>query len=111
VNKAIVRRLVDEVMNAGHVDVIDELYSADLAGGAKLWITPFRTGFPDVHMQIVELIAEADAVVGPFTCSATHRGTWRGHPPTGRRFDNVAEMYIFRIRDGRIVQAWGIEDI
>jgi predicted ester cyclase len=49
-------------------------------------------------------------VVGRFTCSATHQGTWRGHPATGRRFENIAEVYIFRIRDGKIVHAWGLED-
>jgi predicted ester cyclase len=61
-------------------------------------------------MRIVDLIAEADQVVGRFTCSGTHQGSWRGHPPTGRRFTNIAEVYIFRIRDRKIVHAWGIED-
>ncbi|MQA88301.1 MAG: hypothetical protein GEV03_27705 [Streptosporangiales bacterium] len=79
-------------------------------GGSKRWIAPFRDAFPDVHMEIVDLIAEADRVVGRFTCSATRRGTWRGYPPTGRRFDRVNEVYIFRIRDGKIVHVWGLED-
>jgi predicted ester cyclase len=109
-NKALVRRLVEEVMNQGRLEVIDELYTAGLAAGARRWITPFRAAFPDVHMQIVELIAEADKVVGRFRCSGTHRGAWRGHPATGRRFRNIAEVYIFGIRQGRIAQAWGIED-
>jgi predicted ester cyclase len=109
-NKAIVRRLVEEVMNDGCLDVTDELYAAGLAAGARRWIIPFRAAFPDVRMQVVDLIAEADQVVGRFTCSATHLGMWRGHPPTGRRFDNVAEVYIFRLKDGKIAQAWGIED-
>jgi predicted ester cyclase len=109
-NKAIVRRLIDEVMNAGRLDVIDELYAPELASGARRWITPFRVSFPDLHMRIVDLIAEADQVVGRFTCSGTHRGSWRGHPPTGRRFTNIAEVYIFRIHDRKIAHAWGIED-
>ena len=61
-------------------------------------------------MTVVELIAEGDKVVGRFTCSATHKRTWRGHPPTGRRFRNIAGVYIFRIHNGKIVDAWGIED-
>ncbi len=32
----------------------------------------FRASFPYAHMEIVELIAEDDKVVGRFTCSATH---------------------------------------
>jgi hypothetical protein len=57
-NKAVVRRLITEVLNGGHLEVIDELYAPELAGAAKRWITPFRASFPDVHMEIVELIAE-----------------------------------------------------
>lgn len=109
-DKAIVRRLMDEVMNAGRMDVIDQIYAPRLAPGVHRWIAPFRAAFPDVHMTIVDLIAEGDKVVGRFTCSGTHHGTWRGHPPTGRRFHRIAEVYIFTIRGGRIVDAWGIED-
>jgi predicted ester cyclase len=109
-NKAVVRRLIDEVFNAGHLERIDELYAPALAPAAKRWITPFRASFPDVHMEILELIAEGDRVVGRFSCSATHLGAWLGHAPTGRRFERVDEVSIFRFRDGRIVAVWSLED-
>jgi predicted ester cyclase len=109
-NKAVVGRLVDEVLNGGHLELIDELYAPELAGVAKRWIGPFRASFPDIHMEIVELVAEGDKVVGRFACSATHLGAWLGHPPTGRRFARVDEVAIFRFRDGRIVHAWSLED-
>ena len=109
-NKAVVRRLITEVLNGGRLEVIDELYAPELAGAARRWITPFRASFPDVHMEIVELIAEGDKVVGRFTCSATQLGAWLGHGPTGRRFERVDEVTIFRLREGRIVHAWSLED-
>jgi predicted ester cyclase len=109
-NKATVRRLVQEVLNGGHLEVVDELYAPQLAPAARRWITPFRASFPDVHMEVIDLIAEGDKVVGRFTCSATHLGEWRGHAPTGRRFERVDEVSIFRLREGRIVHAWGLED-
>ena len=109
-NKAVVRRLVDEVLNAGRMEVIDEIYSPVLAPAAKRWIAPFRASFPDTRMEVVELIAEGDKVVGRFTCSATHLGEWLGHAPTGRRFEAVDEVAIFRFEGGRIAEAWGIED-
>jgi predicted ester cyclase len=109
-NKAIVRRLVGEVFNGGRLDVVDELYAPELAAGARRWIAPFRSSFPDVHMQVVDLIAEGDKVVGRFRCSATHLGEWLGKAPTGRRFERVDEVWIFRLRDGRIVHAWSLED-
>jgi predicted ester cyclase len=109
-NKTVVRRLVDEVLNGGHLELIDVLYAPEIALAARRWITPFRVSFPDVHMEIVELIAEGDKVVGRFTCSATHLGQWLGHAPTGRRFERVDEVSIFRFRDGKIVQVWSLED-
>ena len=108
--KSVVRRLIEDVINGGRLDVIDELYTAAMARGAHRWIAPFRESFPDVHMEIVELIAEGEKVVGRFRCSGTHLGTWGGRPPTGRRFESVDEVYFFRVSDGRISEAWGIED-
>ena len=109
-NKTVVRRLVDEVFNGGHLEVIDELYAPGLAPAAKRWIAPFRASFPDVHMELIGLIAEGDTVVGRFTCSATHLGEWLGQAPTGRRFERVDEVWILRFRDSRIAQVWSLED-
>ena len=109
-NKAVVRRLVEEVLNGGRLEVIDELYAPTLVADAKAWIAPFRASFPDIHMEVVDLIAEGDTVVGRFTCSGTHLGNWLAHAPTGRRFEAVDEVGIYRFRDGHIVESWGIED-
>ena len=62
-NKAVVRRLIAEVLNGGRLEAIDELYTPELAPAARRWITPFRASFPDVHMEVVDLIAEGDKVV------------------------------------------------
>ncbi|HEX5992493.1 MAG TPA: ester cyclase [Thermomicrobiales bacterium] len=109
-NKAVVRRLVEEVLNGGRMEVIDALYAPELAEEARAWIAPFRASFPDVQMEVVELIAEGDTVVGRFTCSGTHLREWLGHAPTGRRFEAIDEVSIYRFRDGRIVESWGLED-
>jgi predicted ester cyclase len=109
-NKEVVRRAIDEVINGGRMELVDELYGPEIAPGMKAWIAPFRASFPDVRMETIDLVAEGDKVVGRFTCSATHGGEWRGHPPTGRRFERVDEVYFFRLRDGKIVESWGVED-
>jgi predicted ester cyclase len=109
-NKALVRRLIDDVLNGGRLDVVGDLYTPAMSRAAVRWIEPFRAAFPDVHMEIVELVAEDDVVVGRFKCSATHLGEWRGHAPTGRRFKDVDEVYFFKLEDGRIASAWGLED-
>jgi predicted ester cyclase len=108
--KKIVERLIGEVVNGGRLEVIDELFSPEMRGTARAWFGAFRSSFPDLEMGIVETVEEGNRVVGRFHCSATHQGEWRGHPPTGRRFEDVDEVYFFRVADGRIVEAWGIED-
>ncbi len=108
--KAVVGRLIDEVLNSGRMEVIDEIYSAELAPAARRWIEPFRTAFPDVEMQTLELVAEGERVVGRYRCSGTQLGPWRGREPTGKRMDGIDEVYFFTVRDGRIIEAWGLED-
>jgi len=109
-NKELVRRLVDEVVNPRNPDALDELAEAELAEVARRWISPFRGAFPDFRMEIVELVAEDDTVVAHFKCSGTHRGEWLGAAPTGRRFDDVDEIYIFRVRNGRLAHFVAVED-
>jgi predicted ester cyclase len=92
------------------VDVLDELAAGEFARIAKRWVRPFQSAFPDFEMEIVELIAEGDAVAAHFKCSGTHRGDWLGTPATGRRFDHVDEIYIFHVRDGKLISAFGVED-
>jgi predicted ester cyclase len=108
-HKTVIRRLVDEVLNEGRLELIDELHTPAMAASARRWIAPFRASFPDVHMDIVDLVAEGDRVAGRFTCSATHLGRWRGAPATGRRFEEVDEVGFFRFEEGRIADAWSLE--
>lgn len=105
-----VRRLVEEAVARRNLDVLDELAAGEFAEVAKRWVRPFQSAFPDFEMEIVELIAEGEKVVAHFKCSGTHRGEWLGVPATGRRFVGVDEIYIFDVRNGRLVDALGVED-
>jgi predicted ester cyclase len=109
-NKQLVRRLVDEVVNRRNAEPLDELAEGEFSELARRWISPFRAAFPDFRMEIVELVAENDTVVAHFRCSGTHRGEWLGLAPTGRRFEDVDEIYIFRIRNGKLASAVAVED-
>lgn len=110
IHREVIDRLVTEVMNGGRLEVIDDLYTPGLAATARRWIAPFLTSFSDVDMRVVDVVSEGDRAAARFSCSGTHTGTWQGHPPTGRRFTNVAEVYFFRFEGAHIAQAWGLED-
>jgi predicted ester cyclase len=108
--KVLLRRLIEEVINRGRLEVTDELFSPQLAAAARHGFTAFRAAFSDWHMELVDLVAEDDKVVGRFRCSGTHTGPWLGIAPTGRRFEQVDEVATLRIQDGRFVDYWALED-
>ena len=108
--KDAVRRFIDEAVNGGRDELIDELFAAELTDWVRDWFGAFRASFPDMRMEVIEHVADGDTVVGRFACSATHLGEWRGHAPTGRRFEDVDEVYFFRFEGDRIAGVWGVED-
>ena len=109
-NKVLIRRLVEEAVNQGNLDVLAEVADGEFAQAAKQWVGPFRAAFPDFSMEIVDLVAEEEKVAAHFRCSGTHLGEWMGRPPSGRRFQDVDEIYIFRVRNGKLTDATGVED-
>jgi predicted ester cyclase len=108
-SRRLVRRFV-EAINERDEAAVAELASAELALRARAWVRPFDSAFPDFRMEIAELVAEGKTVVAHLRCSGTHEGDWLGVPPTGRRFADVDEVYVFRLAEGRIVEAFGVED-
>lgn len=105
----LVYRLVD-IVNDRDLDAIEEVATGQIAAEAARWIGPFRESFPDFRMEVVDVIAEGDKVVGYLKCSGTHQGEWRGHAATGRRFEDIDEIYIFRIVDGKLTAATAVAE-
>jgi len=106
-NKRLVHRLI-EIVNDRDFESIDEVATGQIATDARRWVGPFRDSFPDFQMELLDVIAEDDKVVGHFKCSGTHEGEWRGHAPTGRRFESVDEVYIFRVDNGKLASALAV---
>jgi predicted ester cyclase len=115
-NKALMRRFIEEVWNQGNLDVADELFhpQATSPSAPQLPVGPagvraianlFRSAFPDFHMTIEDLIAEADVVVGRFSQGGTHQGEFTGIAPTGRQVQ-FTEIGILRIAGGQVVESW-----
>jgi steroid delta-isomerase-like uncharacterized protein len=120
-DKAVVLRHHEEIWSKGNLDAIDAVYAPEFVGhhpGAPDWIGPesvklivrtMRNAFPDFTETIEDVVAEGDRVVSRFTSTGTHLGALRGLAPTGRRM-SMAEMAVFRIARGRIVEKWGLFD-
>ncbi|HEX8083416.1 MAG TPA: ester cyclase [Solirubrobacteraceae bacterium] len=103
-NRRLVHRLV-EIVNERRLDEIEEVAAGQVAQDAARWIGPFVASFPDFRMEVVDVIAEPDKVAAYFKCSGTQLGEWQGRPPSQRRFEDVDEIYVFEVRDGRLARA------
>ena len=122
VNKALYRRFVEEVINEGNVDLVDDLFSPDyvdhnLPPGAPPGLEAIRTvpalfrgGFPDVHFTIESMVADGDRAATRVAGRGTHNGPFLGVAPTGRQ-DAWSSIGIFRVATGKIVEHWGYPDL
>ena len=68
-----------------------------------------RTGFPDLTVAVERVITQDDLVVGHQKMSGTHLGEFMGAPASGKTF-NIEAIDIVRMKDGRIVEHWGVLD-
>ncbi len=122
-NKELVRRVGEEVWNKGNLEIMDELYSADIVrhflpdgseikGLAKLRdrIRNHRKAFPDWTEKIKLIVAEGDFVAIHFSSTGTNNGSFLGNPATGKQI-HTNDMSIYRIVDGKIVEQWLIPDL
>ncbi|MGH7911690.1 MAG: ester cyclase [Candidatus Dormibacteraceae bacterium] len=112
-----VRRLFEEVWNAGHLEVLDEVFApdvivhvslADKTQGSAVFkdvIADWRRAFPDIHHDIDGLLERDDETVVRWHGAGTHRGTFAGIAPTGRPM-SYGGMTWCRIEAGRIAEAW-----
>ena len=116
--KATDRRLHDAI-NTGRLDVVDEVCSPDVVihdptipGGLvkgrdpfKLYITGYRTAFPDFHIEDLNVIGEGDYLAGRIRTTGTHKGDLLGNPPTGKKFD-AETLFLIRFQDGLEAEFW-----
>jgi steroid delta-isomerase-like uncharacterized protein len=116
-NKAIVRRVFEELWNQGNLSVADQLFtpnythhdssSPDFGHGPeseRKRATLYRTAFPDLRLTIEDLIAEGDTVMARWSCHGTHKGDLNGIAPTGKQFI-ISGMTVARLLNGKLAEA------
>jgi steroid delta-isomerase-like uncharacterized protein len=120
-NKKLVRRFVNELVNARNLTSADELLADDLV--LRLRLPPIKgreifnkslqywqAAFPDWRISIKKLTAEDDKVVCHWKCEATLQRTLMGMAPTEKRVSWTAND-VFRIENGRIAEITAEEDM
>jgi steroid delta-isomerase-like uncharacterized protein len=120
-NKALVKRAWDEVFNQKKLTVVDELFTSDYiyhgpqgqefrgTESLKQLLSHYLEAFPDLHIDIEDLIAEGDKVVSRVISRGTHKGELQGIAPTGKKV-SLRTIMISRIAGGKFAEDWESRD-
>jgi predicted ester cyclase len=113
-NKAVQRRIFEEVINGKNLDLADRLFSEghvlhpEATGvgrgpeGMKQAFAGLHEEFPDIRVEIESMVAEGDMVA----VRLTFRGT---HAPSGKRA-SWPEMVFTRFSEGKAAESWEVTD-
>lgn len=121
-NKELVRRAVEQIWNGGNYEIIEEFVSQNFVvhspapeeeirgpENAKQFFIQLREAFPDIRFTIVDQVAEGEKVATHWTATGTHKGDFKGIPPTGKQF-KINAIDIDRIVGGKVVDCWSNMD-
>ena len=104
-NKAVVRRFIAEVLEGGDLDAADDVLAANYVntGTGSTDLAGFKAAWPamgavisGMRLEIVDLVAEGDAVVARVQTEITL--------VNGKRIDGRGLTY-YRLADGKIVES------
>jgi predicted ester cyclase len=109
-NKQVVRRMFEDVINLGKLELIDDLFDPDFHSHTsdgvmdrdafRAFVQGWRAGFTGLHCEVSDLVAEGDKVAWAIQATGVHTGDFNGIPATGRSVD-FGSLNIATFRDGR----------
>jgi steroid delta-isomerase-like uncharacterized protein len=118
---ATARRLYD-LINAGDIDGFGWLLADDFVEheetpglapnkqGVIAFFRMQRAAFPDMHMQVEDVVADGQKVVARVRYTGTHQGEFQGMPATGKAVDaQLIDIFGFG-DDGLVHDHWGVMD-
>jgi predicted ester cyclase len=121
-NKAVCRRFIQKIFNEGDLSSVWEFVSSDAVnhelaealgepaeGESVEWLTVlvylYRRAFPDLHLEILDQIAERDRVVTRLRIRGTQKNPLMSIGASGRAID-VTGIRVDRFADGKIAESW-----
>jgi predicted ester cyclase len=117
-NEAIGRRWYQEMWSKPDLDMADELVDKDYnpdwvhidaVGPAQIKheIKYFRSVFPDLRYEIVDISADEDKVWIRYKGRGTQKGSAWGFEATGKEVEFEGATILFINSEGKIIDRWG----
>jgi len=117
-DRAIVRRIYEEVWNKRRIELLDDLISPSHAlqspnvssseigpGLYRREVLKWFKAFPDIRFTIEDIVGEYDKIVVAWTLSGTHDGEFMDIPATHKKV-SVDGVTIHHVADGKIIDSF-----
>jgi len=117
-HEAVVRRWYQELWSKPDLDVADEIISADYQPDwvqidkkgpeqIKHEVRYFRSVFPDLVYQVVDMVSAEDRVWVRYRATGTQTGPAWGFPATHRQVSFEGATIFYLDSEGKIADRWG----
>ncbi len=118
-HKSLIHKYI-ELWNTGNLALADEVLAPNFVDHAhpefapgpdsvKQAVADFLAAFSDAQVTIEQMICEGDVVAVRLVLTGTHRATFAGFPPTGKRAV-LHGMDFIRIASGKMAELWNCSD-
>ncbi|HUY45965.1 MAG TPA: ester cyclase [Streptosporangiaceae bacterium] len=117
-NKTIVKLVTEKGFNEGDLDGLEPYFASDYrvhapgvpplppgTGAFRAAVSLWREAFPDINVNVEDVIGEGEEVYCRFVTRGTHSGPLMGIPPTGKQV-TIHEMSCHRLVNGKVVESW-----
>jgi predicted ester cyclase len=120
-NKAKERRIVEEALNKGDLNVLDEVLSPDFfyhgPGGTEIkdreeyrkFLASLREAYPDIHVVIENILAEKNLVATRTMCTFSFTGKMGDVAPTGNKVAMMGGI-LDCFEGDKLVETWEFYD-
>jgi len=122
-NKEIVIRYNKEFVEQGNIQILYEIIDPEFINhsvpsgiskgpdGVLYYFNFFlRPAFPDIKVEIFDLVAEGDKVVAHKTLQATHKGDFLDMAATNKEVA-IDVIDIIYLKDGKYIEQWSLMDL
>jgi len=123
-NKLLLKRWFEQVWNRKSEAAIDEMFSQQgkshgfpdaetVLVGPEAFKAVHRTfcgAFPDLHVDLEDILAEGDRVAVRWRVSATHLGDHLGFPATGKKTSLDGSSFLI-VKGNQVIEGWNQMDL
>jgi predicted ester cyclase len=123
-NKLLLRRWFEQVWNQKSEAAIDQMFGKDgkshgFPDADSLLVGPeafkavhrvFCGAFPDLHVEVEDVVAEGDRVAVRWRVTMTHMGDHLGFPARGRKGTLDGSSFLI-VKDNQVIEGWNQMDL